>query len=89
MPEEVSNRAVHYRGQAEKFRRLADMEDKPLARSRPLDIADDYQHLADTGPRKPSAELLGTRARNNSAAASVSTAGMAKAPSRSVGGESS
>ena len=65
MPGEVSNRAVQYRGQAEQFRRLAEMEERPRDRARLLEIADDYEQLADAGPRRPSAELLGTRAGNN------------------------
>ncbi|HVH50382.1 MAG TPA: hypothetical protein VM781_01850 [Candidatus Bathyarchaeia archaeon] len=59
-----SERAFHYREQAEQFQRLAKMEEQPRARARLLEIADDYQNLAETEPRKPSAELLGTRTRN-------------------------
>ena len=65
MPGGVSNRAVQYRGQADQFRRLAKMEQEPRARARLLEIAHEYRQLADIGPRKPSAELLGTRAGNN------------------------
>lgn len=60
-----SERAVRYREQAEQFRKLASMEGQPRARARLLEIADEYRELAETEPRKPSAELLGTGIRNN------------------------
>ena len=55
MPGVVSERAIHYREQAERFHRLADMETQPRTRARLLELADDYQQLADTKPQKPSA----------------------------------
>jgi hypothetical protein len=60
-----SERAARYRDQAEQFQRLAKMEEQPRARARLLEIADDYWHLAETEPRKPSAASLGTGTRNN------------------------
>ena len=50
----VSDRAVHYREQAEKFHQLAKMEAQPRARARLLELADDYRQLADSKPQKPS-----------------------------------
>jgi hypothetical protein len=55
MPGVISDRAIHYREQAERFHRLANMEIQPRTRARLLELADDYQQLADTKPQKPSA----------------------------------
>ena len=60
-----SERADRYREQAEQFQKLAKMEEQPRVRARLLEIAGDYQNLAETEPRKPSAELLGTGTGNN------------------------
>ena len=49
MPGVVSDRAIHYREQA------ANMEIQPRTCARLLELADDYQQLADTKPQKPSA----------------------------------
>jgi hypothetical protein len=47
MPGVISSRAIHYRQQAEQFERLADMETQPRARARLLELAHDYEQLAD------------------------------------------
>jgi hypothetical protein len=65
MSGEVSNRAARYREQAERFQQLAKMEEQPRTRARLLELADQYQRLAGTNPRKPIPELLGTRTGNN------------------------
>ena len=57
-------RTAHYLEQVEQFQRLASMETRPQARARLLELADEYQVLADAKPRKPSAELLGARTGN-------------------------
>ena len=49
-----NNRAAHYFEQAERFQLLAKMETQPRARARLLELADEYQQLADMKPRKPS-----------------------------------
>jgi hypothetical protein len=46
MPRVFSDRAIHYREQAEQFHRLAKMEIQPRARARLLELADEYQELA-------------------------------------------
>lgn len=68
MPEKVSDRASRYRRQAEHFQSLAKMEAEPRSRAQLLQLADEYVRLADTGSRKPSANMLGTRVRNAEAA---------------------
>ena len=50
-PAAQSKRAAHYGEQAEKFRELANMEEQPRARARLLEMAGQYQQLADTEPR--------------------------------------
>jgi hypothetical protein len=55
MPGVISDRAIHYREQAERIHRLANIEIQPRTRARLLELADDYQQLADTKPQKPSA----------------------------------
>ena len=52
-PAAQSKRAVHYGEQAEKFRELANMEQQPRARARLLEMAGQYQQLADTEPGRP------------------------------------
>ena len=49
-----NNRAAHYVEQAERFQLLAKMETQPRARARLVELADEYQQLADVKPRKPS-----------------------------------
>jgi len=51
-------RAAHYLEQARQFQLLASMETRPNARARLLELADDYQQLADAKSRKPSDSLL-------------------------------
>ena len=60
-----SERAARYHEQAEQFQRLATMETQPRARARLLEIAGQYQELSDIKSRKPSANLLSSRAGNN------------------------
>ena len=50
MPGVISRRAIHYREQAEQFERLADMETQPRARARLLELAREYEQLADLKP---------------------------------------
>jgi hypothetical protein len=64
MPGVFSDRAIHYREQAEQFHRLAKMEIQPRARARLLELADEYQELAGTKPRKPSGGSPNARAWN-------------------------
>ena len=64
MPGIASDRAIHYGEQAEQFHRLAKMEKEPRAHARLLELAVQYQQLADTKPRKPNDGSLSTRARN-------------------------
>lgn len=47
------NRAVRYREQAERFELLAKMEVQPQARARLLEIAGEYQQLAEAKTAKP------------------------------------
>ena len=54
-PAAQSKRAVHYGEQAEKFRKLASMEEQPRARAQLLGLAADYSQLADATLEKPSA----------------------------------
>ena len=44
---------AHYLEQAKRFQLLAEMEIQPQARARLLELADDYQHLAEAKSRKP------------------------------------
>jgi 3-dehydroquinate synthetase len=55
------HRAAHYLEQAKQFQLLAGMETRPNAHARLLELADEYQQLADAKPRKPSSISLGTR----------------------------
>jgi hypothetical protein len=75
MPGVVSDRAIHYREQAEQFQRLAKMEMKmeiqPRARARLLELADEYQQLAGTKPRKPSGGSPNAQAWNEYASSAV------------------
>ena len=49
-----TDRAVHYREQAERFRDLAKAERQPRARDQLLDVAAKYRQLADdlAGPKR-------------------------------------
>ena len=47
------NRVARYREQAERFQLLADMEMQPAARARLLDLAGEYQQLAEAKTAKP------------------------------------
>ena len=51
---DLHNRAAYYVEQSKRFQLLAKMETHPRARARLLELADEYQQLADTKPRKPS-----------------------------------
>ena len=64
MAEKTSDRVARHQKQAEHFQNLAEMEAEPRAREQLLGLAREYRFLADMPPRKPSAELLGTGARN-------------------------
>jgi hypothetical protein len=71
MPGVVSDRAIHYREQAEQFQRLAKREIQPRACARLLELADEYQQLADTKPRKPSGGSPNAQAWNEYASSAV------------------
>ena len=47
--------AERYREQADNFRRMANLETRVRARSQLLELADEYQQLADAIPRKTEA----------------------------------
>lgn len=66
-----SERAARYHEQAEHFQRLATMETQPRARARLLEIAGQYQELADI---KSKNHLLPSRAGNHQASRNVSRA---------------
>ena len=56
-----ADRATRYREQAERLQLLAKMEAQPRARARLLELADEYQQLADAEPPKPSASWFNIR----------------------------
>jgi hypothetical protein len=53
-------RTAHYLEQSRQFQLLAGMETRPNARARLLELADEYQQLADAKLPKPSSSSLGT-----------------------------
>ena len=61
----AGDRAARHRKRAEHFQNLAGMESEPRAREQLLRLAGEYRELADRGPQKPSAGLLGPRAANS------------------------
>jgi hypothetical protein len=63
-PVGLLERASRYRRQAEQFERLA-IELQPRARAQLLGLAAEYDQLADTKSRKPSANLVAPRGWNN------------------------
>ncbi|MBV9014671.1 MAG: hypothetical protein JO058_03350, partial [Alphaproteobacteria bacterium] len=68
----AGGRAARYHEQAAHFQNLAQMESEPQAREQLLRLAGEYRELADRGPRRPSAELLGARAENSKIGARLS-----------------
>ena len=66
MPGVISDRAIHYREQSERFHRLANMEIQPRTRARLLELADDYQQLADTNRKNRVLARLSSKRRPSS-----------------------
>jgi len=60
-----SERAVRYREKAAHFKDMASTETHPRVRAQLLGLAKEYNELADTGPRKPSVNVLAPRAGND------------------------
>ena len=53
-----SERAARYREKAAHFKELASIELQPRARAQLLELASEYDQLAETTPPKPSANSL-------------------------------
>jgi len=53
-----SERAISYRQKAAHFKQLASIELHPRARAQLIGLAEEYDRLAEDGPRKLSARLL-------------------------------
>ena len=77
---ENSERAVHYRQKAAHFKELASIELQSRARAQLIGLAEEYDRLADDGPRKLSAEFLRLRGGNNIGRIAVSWGDMRPEP---------
>ena len=77
---ENSERAVHYRQKAAHFKELASIELQPRSRAQLIGLAEEYDRLADDGPRKLSAEFLRLRGGNNIGRIAVSWGDMRPEP---------
>ena len=77
---ENSERAVHYRQRAARFKQLASIELQPRSRAQLIGLAEEYDRLADDGPRKLSAEFLRLRGDNNIGRIAVSWGDMRPEP---------
>ena len=73
-------RAAHYRQKAAHFKELASVELQPRARAQLIGLAEEYDRLADDGPRKLSAEFLRLRGGNNIGRIAVSWGDMRPEP---------
>src|SRR5207248_7250343 len=82
---ENSERAVHYRQKAAHFKQLASIELQPRARAQLIGLAEEYDRLADDGPRNLNAEILRRLCRNNIGRIAASGGDMRpEPPSRAV-----
>ena len=77
---DLSERAIRCRQKAEGFRQLASIELQPRARAQLIGLAEEYDRLADDGPRKLSAEFLRLRGGNNIGRIAVSWGDMRPEP---------
>jgi hypothetical protein len=75
-----SERAVRYRQKAAHFKDMASTETRPRVRAQLLGLAKEYDELADTGPRKPSVNVLASRAGNDVPGIAVSWGDMRAKP---------
>jgi hypothetical protein len=75
---ENSEWAVHYRQRAAHFKQLASIELQPRARAQFIGLAEEYDRLADDGPRKLSADFLRRGAGNNLGRIAVSWGDMGR-----------
>src|ERR1041385_1993913 len=77
---EQSERADRYRQKAAHFKDMASTETHPRVRAQLLGLAKEYDALADTGPRKPSVNVLASRAGNDVPGIAVSWGDMRAKP---------
>jgi len=75
---ENSEWAVHYHQRAAHFNQLASIELQPRARAQLIGLAEEYDRLADDGPRKLSADFLRRGAGNNLGRIAVSWGDMGR-----------